>query len=134
MIDWCEDFWLMDNAYVFNIFKYLVRGGRRPRTPGSKTRLRPRSTSTGTSEALAALVYRRCRPFRINPARFKIITMFELSESQRRAFDLMKSGRNVFLTGEAGSGKTTVVREFLKQAHDAVVVAPTGIAAINSGG
>lgn len=46
----------------------------------------------------------------------------------------MKSGRNVFLTGEAGSGKTTVVREFLKQAHDAVVVAPTGIAAINSGG
>ena len=77
---------------------------------------------------------RRCPPFRINLTQFKIIIMFELSESQSRAFDLMKSGRNVFLTGEAGSGKTTVVREFLKQAHDAVVVAPTGIAAINSGG
>lgn len=29
MIDWCEDFGLMDNAYVFNIFKYLARGGKK---------------------------------------------------------------------------------------------------------
>lgn len=60
--------------------------------------------------------------------------MIELSEKQRRALGLMQAGKNVFLTGEAGSGKTTVVREFLKTAKGAVVVAPTGIAAINSGG
>lgn len=29
VIDWCEDFGLMDNAYVFNIFKYLARGGKK---------------------------------------------------------------------------------------------------------
>ena len=29
VIDWCEDFGLMSNAYVFNIFKYLCRAGRK---------------------------------------------------------------------------------------------------------
>ena len=29
VIDWCEDFGLMDNAYVFNIFKYLCRAGKK---------------------------------------------------------------------------------------------------------
>lgn len=29
VIDWCEDFGLMDNAYIFNIFKYLCRAGKK---------------------------------------------------------------------------------------------------------
>ena len=29
VIDWCEDFGIMRNAYVFNIFKYLSRAGRK---------------------------------------------------------------------------------------------------------
>lgn len=29
VIDWCEDFGLMGNAYVFNIFKYLSRAGKK---------------------------------------------------------------------------------------------------------
>lgn len=29
VIDWCEDFGLMSNAYVFNIFKYLSRAGKK---------------------------------------------------------------------------------------------------------
>lgn len=29
IIDWCEDFGLMSNAYVFNIFKYLARAGKK---------------------------------------------------------------------------------------------------------
>lgn len=29
VIDWCEDFNLMENAYVFNIFKYLSRAGKK---------------------------------------------------------------------------------------------------------
>ena len=29
VIDWCEDFGLMDNAYVFNVFKYLCRAGKK---------------------------------------------------------------------------------------------------------
>ncbi|HRK69129.1 MAG TPA: AAA family ATPase, partial [Hyphomonas sp.] len=42
---------------------------------------------------------------------------------------------NLFLTGRAGTGKTTLLRKFLAEAGDkAVVVAPTGVAATNVGG
>lgn len=30
VIDWCEDFGLMSNAYIFNIFKYLARASKKP--------------------------------------------------------------------------------------------------------
>ncbi|HAE26347.1 MAG TPA: AAA family ATPase [Hyphomonas adhaerens] len=42
---------------------------------------------------------------------------------------------NLFLTGRAGTGKTTMLRKFLAQAGDsAIVLAPTGVAAMNAGG
>ncbi len=42
---------------------------------------------------------------------------------------------NLFLTGRAGTGKTTMLRKFLAGAGDsAVVLAPTGVAAMNAGG
>ena len=43
--------------------------------------------------------------------------------------------RNIFLTGKAGTGKTTLLHEIIKTTHkNCVVVAPTGIAALNAGG
>ena len=43
--------------------------------------------------------------------------------------------RSVFLTGKAGTGKTTLLREIINSTHkNTVVVAPTGIAALNAGG
>jgi hypothetical protein len=43
--------------------------------------------------------------------------------------------RNIFLTGKAGTGKTTFLRNISHQTHKNVIVAaPTGIAAINAGG
>jgi hypothetical protein len=43
--------------------------------------------------------------------------------------------RNLFLTGKAGTGKTTLLREIIKTTHkNVLVVAPTGIAALNAGG
>lgn len=43
--------------------------------------------------------------------------------------------KNVFLTGKAGTGKTTFLKEIIQKTHKkAVIVAPTGIAAINAGG
>jgi uncharacterized protein YpbB len=43
--------------------------------------------------------------------------------------------RSVFLTGKAGTGKTTLLREIIATTHkNTVVVAPTGIAALNAGG
>ncbi len=52
------------------------------------------------------------------------------------ALDIVENTRrNVFLTGEAGTGKTTFLRNFLKNTEKkCVVVAPTGVAAINAGG
>lgn len=51
-------------------------------------------------------------------------------------FDLIEyTSRSVFLTGKAGTGKTTFLNEFVKKTKKKhIVVAPTGIAAINAGG
>lgn len=41
----------------------------------------------------------------------------------------------VFLTGKAGTGKTTLLRKIVETTHkNTVIVAPTGIAALNAGG
>lgn len=42
---------------------------------------------------------------------------------------------NLFLTGKAGTGKTTLLREIvLRKSKQMVVLAPTGVAAVNAGG
>lgn len=46
-----------------------------------------------------------------------------------------QTNRSIFLTGKAGTGKTTLLREIINTTHkNAMVVAPTGIAALNAGG
>jgi|WetSurMetagenome_2_1015567.scaffolds.fasta_scaffold05723_8 hypothetical protein len=52
------------------------------------------------------------------------------------AFDFVKyTNRNIFLTGKAGTGKTTFLRDLKKSfPKRMIVVAPTGVAAINAGG
>lgn len=43
--------------------------------------------------------------------------------------------KSIFLTGKAGTGKTTLLRKIIQTTHkNTVVVAPTGIAALNAGG
>ena len=42
---------------------------------------------------------------------------------------------NIFLTGKAGTGKTTFLRRLAETTYKRhVIVAPTGVAAINAGG
>ena len=61
-----------------------------------------------------------------------------LTDDQKRAFDYMMLGENVFLTGEAGTGKSFVVNAFIEEmeAHNknVLVCAPTGIAALQING
>lgn len=46
-----------------------------------------------------------------------------------------QTNRSVFLTGKAGTGKTTLLKKIIQTTHkNCVVVAPTGIAALNAGG
>ena len=58
--------------------------------------------------------------------------------TQQQAFDILKSGRSVFLTGPAGSGKTFLLRLFIKrlkkQGRRVAVTATTGLAATHLGG
>ncbi len=45
------------------------------------------------------------------------------------------TNRNIFLTGKAGTGKTTFLHNMKRNSHKRmIVVAPTGVAAINAGG
>jgi len=58
--------------------------------------------------------------------------------TQEKALKVMLSGSNVFLTGAAGSGKTHVLKEFVKKAREkdkkVAVTASTGIAATHLNG
>lgn len=48
---------------------------------------------------------------------------------------LVRGGAHIFLTGRAGTGKTTLLRKFLDMSgKGAAVIAPTGVAAMNAGG
>lgn len=59
----------------------------------------------------------------------------ENREALRALQIIEQTGTNVFLTGRAGTGKTTFLKRLRERAAKRmVVVAPTGIAAINAGG
>ena len=46
-----------------------------------------------------------------------------------------QTNKSVFLTGKAGTGKTTLLKQIINTTHkNTAVVAPTGIAALNAGG
>lgn len=58
-----------------------------------------------------------------------------LTDEFREALGLLAAGRNLFLTGKAGTGKSTLIRHFMADTdRNVVVVAPTGIAALNVDG
>jgi hypothetical protein len=55
-----------------------------------------------------------------------------LDPSQLAAIELMRGGNNVFLTGMAGTGKSTVTGEFVGSSFEQVeLTATTGVAALN---
>lgn len=59
-----------------------------------------------------------------------------INDDLQLAFDFVKyTNRNIFLTGKAGTGKTTFLHNLKKTSlKRMIVVAPTGVAAINAGG
>ena len=60
------------------------------------------------------------------------------TNEQEYALEKMRNGCNVFITGEAGTGKSEVVKAFIKEAEEngknVLITAPTGIAADNLNG
>lgn len=64
------------------------------------------------------------------------LTNVELSPEQSHALDLLRSGENVFLTGGAGSGKSFLIRHFMRELDpkQMPILASTGAAAVLLGG
>lgn len=62
--------------------------------------------------------------------------MEAIDKNIKLAYDLIKfTGKSVFLTGKAGTGKTTFLKSLPSMTRKRmVVVAPTGVAALNAGG
>lgn len=62
--------------------------------------------------------------------------MINKNNPEELALQLLRNtGVNLFLTGRAGTGKTTFLRRLVQDAPKRMIVlAPTGIAAINAGG
>ncbi|MGO2559561.1 AAA family ATPase [Brachybacterium sp.] len=58
-----------------------------------------------------------------------------LTDEFQTALDHLHAGDHLFLTGRAGTGKSTLIRHFLETTErSAITVAPTGIAALNVDG
>ncbi|WP_315184516.1 AAA family ATPase [Corynebacterium durum] len=61
----------------------------------------------------------------------------EITQDFSSALLQLQKGRNVLITGRAGTGKSTLLREFInKHTHgrNTLITAPTGVAALNIGG
>lgn len=60
---------------------------------------------------------------------------FVLTDEFHAALKHLGEGSHLFLTGKAGTGKSTLIRQFISQTdRNVIVVAPTGIAALNVDG
>jgi len=62
--------------------------------------------------------------------------MNSLSPEQEQALELLRSGENIFLTGGAGSGKSYLIRHFMRELDPKLmpILASTGAAAVLLGG
>ncbi|WP_196889942.1 ATP-dependent RecD-like DNA helicase [Aureivirga sp. CE67] len=60
---------------------------------------------------------------------------FTFSEDKKEIIDLVENtDKHLFITGKAGTGKSTLLKYICERNKDIVVLAPTGIAAINVNG
>ncbi len=61
---------------------------------------------------------------------------FNTNKQLKLAYEFTENtGKNIFLTGKAGTGKTTFLQSIKKASSKrSIIVAPTGVAAINAGG
>lgn len=67
----------------------------------------------------------------------KLKTDIKLTKDQNQAYNLMTSGESIFLTGPAGSGKTSIVKLFIKMYKENKIMgvtSTTGISALLFGG
>ncbi len=85
------------------------------------------------------IFYQR-KSLNFKPSTLNIFLTFAHMEPKNPEIELARNyalytHRNIFLTGKAGTGKTTFLRRLREESNKRmIVVAPTGVAAINAGG
>lgn len=60
-----------------------------------------------------------------------------IDDSTKKVLELVKQGKSFFITGKAGTGKTTLLKKIVRlncMRKEIAILAPTGIAAQNAGG
>src|SRR5882724_2444232 len=70
------------------------------------------------------------------PAPLQNLDGLELTDEFKKALQVMEAAEeHAFITGRAGTGKSTLLRHFMTHTKRRVaVLAPTGLAAVNVGG
>eukprot|EP01080_Neovahlkampfia_damariscottae_P005800 gene5800-9623_t len=125
-----------------NIKSWIQGGDKKPKTYKKQTA----STSTEKRTVFKTNPKNRFNSFSSGP-KFKPLDQKEenvdfsnFSKDQQEVLKAAIGGQNIFFTGSAGTGKSHVLREIVKQlkreySSDSIaIVAPTGIAALNIGG
>lgn len=88
-------------------------------------------------------IYKEPRPTRcpvMNPSKLNVkqvdLSVITLSTQQEKLLnEIENSSKNIFITGKAGTGKSMLLQYFKqKTKKKVVIVAPTGVAALNVGG
>lgn len=104
--------------------------GRSVKAAGSAVGLSPRASRRHARKAIPRAAKESIQPSQVP------LSEIELTPEFRRALDLLEgTSRHVYITGRAGTGKSTLLRLFRERTKKRVaVVAPTGVAAINVGG
>ena len=108
----------------------------RPRTPWHSQEPTPPRKAKRTEKARPVKRREEERPARKRLAK-PVPQPIEINPQLQAAFDAVRDGRQIiFVTGGAGTGKSTFIRELRARFSEkqSVVLAPTGVAALNAGG
>ena len=110
------------------------RAGQTGRAVASGTA--PAAPATPAPAASAAPAAPSAKPAALaTPAPSAPAAPLTITEEFAAALEHLHAGHHLFLTGKAGTGKSTLIRHYLEQSdRSTITVAPTGIAALNVDG
>lgn len=111
----------------------MLHEARKARKRALKAAVRPEAAKKKPSRRGAAAVVKRGAV----PKRVAAVQHFEVGDEFRAGLAAIRGGAPlVFVTGRAGTGKSTFIRYVQRELaeQNIIVLAPTGIAALNAGG